>query len=74
MSVSDVLLDFDEVREGFCRGCPCMKKIPATIETPEEILCPADFDFSDILCCREDDWKEVLEHMKEVERLCNLKY
>lgn len=71
-AASETLLESEEIRDGFCLGCEAIRFIPATPYLPAEILCPAEGDPADHRCARKAAWDEIVEHLEEVERLCNL--
>jgi hypothetical protein len=71
--MADLLLDCDDLRDGFCQDCPEIRTIPQTLTTPEERICPTGFDHTDPKCFRAGEWAEILDHLKEVAQICNLK-
>lgn len=54
--------------ERFCRDCPAVFRIPATLETPEEAGCPADLEpFFNYGCVRADEIEKIEAAAREVE-------
>lgn len=67
LGILDTINDNDYFREGFCRDCDAITKIKATRTSPEEGVCPCDFDIGDDLCIRQNDYMTVVGLVEELE-------
>jgi hypothetical protein len=44
IDIIEALSEDQEYMDRFCQDCPARRQIPATLETPAEDICPADFE------------------------------
>lgn len=58
---ANALFEDSDFCDDFCRECPAIRRIPATLEEPEEVTCPADWDASCEECERHDDYESIIE-------------
>ena len=67
LGILETINDSDYFREGFCRDCDAITMIKATRTSPEEGVCPCDFDMGDDLCIRQNDYMTVVGLVEELE-------
>lgn len=58
----------EDVQKMMCRDCPHAEFIPATFYDPPQAACPGDFEPWDGGCKRHDEYEEIEEEARELEK------